>query len=49
MLDRFMQTSPIGDGVSWYAYTGGDPVNRVDPFGLDSKEDDRQDLIDSCP
>ena len=35
-LGRFMQTDPIGyaDGLGWYGYVGGDPVNRSDPSGL---------------
>ena len=35
-LGRFLQTDPIGyaDGLDWYDYAHGDPVNFTDPLGL---------------
>ena len=35
-LGRFLQTDPIGyaDGLNWYNYVGGDPVNATHPSGL---------------
>ena len=36
-LGRFLQTDPIGygDGLNWYNYVRGDPINSIDPNGLD--------------
>jgi RHS repeat-associated protein len=32
---RFTTADPIRDGSNWYAYVNNDPVNWVDPWGLD--------------
>src|SRR5690606_35241221 len=29
----FIQEDPKRDGMNWYQYVGGDPVNRMDPTG----------------
>ncbi|MBA3684326.1 MAG: hypothetical protein H0W72_03700, partial [Planctomycetes bacterium] len=39
-VGRFTQSDPAQAGNNWYAYCGGDPVNRADPSGLDWVEAD---------
>jgi hypothetical protein len=36
LLGRFLQPDPIGvsGGMNIYGYTGGDPINYIDPLGL---------------
>ena len=33
-VGRFISQDPIGDGMNWYGYAGGNPVVWVDPTGL---------------
>jgi uncharacterized protein RhaS with RHS repeats len=35
-VGRFLSRDPIQDGYNWYAYVGNDPVNGVDPKGLET-------------
>ncbi len=31
---RFLSPDPAKEGINWYVYAGGDPVNFIDPLGL---------------
>ena len=33
-IGRFISEDLIKDGLNWYAYCGGNPINYVDPWGL---------------
>lgn len=35
-LGRFITEDPIKHGLNWYAYVGNDPINAIDPTGLES-------------
>gem|GEM_PF-3623872 len=34
---RFMTEDPIRDGENWFSYVGNNPVNFIDPWGLEVK------------
>jgi RHS repeat-associated protein len=38
MQMRFTTVDPVRSGSNWYAYVGGDPVNYVDPWGLEASD-----------
>ena len=35
-IGRFTQQDPAMDGINWYVYCTNDPINYIDPSGLDS-------------
>ena len=37
-LGRFTTQDPIRDGMNWYAYCGGDPINLIDLWGLEYRD-----------
>ena len=36
VTSRFISQDPIRAGTNWYAYCNNNPINRIDPLGLDS-------------
>jgi RHS repeat-associated protein len=40
---RFTTVDPIRDGANWFAYVNNDPVNWVDPWGLECTPSDKKD------
>ena len=43
---RFISEDPIRDGLNWYAYCEGNPVNFIDPWGL---KDERYVITEKDP
>ena len=37
-IGRFINVDPIQDGLNWYVAFGNNPLNKVDPTGLEEKE-----------
>ena len=35
-IGRFTTEDPVKDGDNWYVYCGNNPVNAIDPWGLDA-------------
>jgi RHS repeat-associated protein len=46
--DSWLTQDPIRDGINWYAYCGGDPINKFDPNGLSTCVDEKTGTIISA-
>jgi RHS repeat-associated protein len=45
MTMRFTTTDPIRSGGNWYQYVQGDPVNYIDPWGLEASDSAAMGLV----
>src|SRR5437016_5828023 len=51
-LGRFLQSDPIGFGggdTNLFRYSGGNPVNQADPFGLKEQPKKKEDISPGSP
>jgi hypothetical protein len=51
---RFTTVDPIRDGANWFAYVNNDPVNFIDPWGLEAyvytwEEEDKTNVLIQIP
>jgi RHS repeat-associated protein len=42
---RFTTTDPVRDGNNWYAYVNNDPVNWIDPWGLNGVDGKKPSVV----
>ena len=41
----WLTQDPIRDGLNWYAYCNGEPINKIDPLGLSTSVDEKTGII----